>query len=252
MIDKEITLITNNEALDLTCVSIDNQLLANKELAKEWRIDLQKFLVLLDKEPSAIKKHKQGFEYVPIGALEAGLDKLFFGLWNWSITFPQTTIGNEITSYGRLEFFHPVGKMWLHRDGIGASQVRFKRDSDFTNIANKLQTALQMDSPHADANAFKNACQKVAKMFGRGLRRDYTEDYEELIPTEKPNNKKKNSDSKLLEQYKKEVDDYPAAEPLQSCAFGIIEKAKKAGMEEVDQASLKSHINNTIIKLREQ
>lgn len=243
--------LTTDETLNLSCISVDDALISNKDLAKEWRIDLQKFLALLDKDPSAIKKHpKQGFEYVPIGSLEAGLDKLFFGLWSWSITFPQTTVGNEIISYGRLEFLHPVAKVWLHRDGIGASQVRFKKDSDFTNIANKLQTALQMDSPHSDANAFKNACQKVAKMFGRGLRRDYTEDYEELIPTGKPDKKKKNSDSKLLEQFKKDVDKYPHWEPLQGSAFGLIEKAKKAGMDEVDQAFLKNHINTVITKLK--
>ena len=242
--------IVQDETLELSCISVEDSLLANKELAKEWRIDLQKFLMLLDKEPTAIQKHKQGFEYVPIGALEAGLEKLFFGLWNWTITFPQTPVGNEIISYGRLEFFHPVAKIWLHRDGIGASQIRFKQNSDFTNIANKLQTALQMDSPHADANAFKNACQKVAKLLGRGLRRDYTEDYEELIPMSKPEKKKKNSDSKLLEQFKKEVDQYPHWEPLQGSAYGIVEKAKKAGMDEVDQAFLKNHINTVITKLK--
>lgn len=246
---KEI--ITNDESLELSCASVDEGLLENKEIAKQWRIDLQKFLVLLDKEPTAIKKHtKQNFEYVPIGALEAGLDKLFFGLWNWTITFPQTTVGNEIISYGRLTFFHPVAKVWLHRDGIGASQVRFKQNSDFTNIANKLQTALQMDSPHADANAFKNACQKVGKMFGRGLRRDYTEDYEELIRTDNPKKKNKNSDSKILEQFKTEVDKYPHWEPLSGSAYGIVEKAKKAGMDEVELALLKNYINSIITKLK--
>ena len=243
--------IMNDESLELSGVSVDESLLENREIAKQWRIDLQKFLILLDKDPSAIKKHpKQGFEYVPIGSLEAGLDKLFFGLWSWQITFPQTTIRNEIISYGRLTFFHPVAKVWLHRDGVGASQVRFKQNSDFTDIKNKIQTALQMDSPHADAKAFKNACQKIGKIFGRGLRRDYTEDYEELIPSGKPDKKKKNADSKLLEQFKTEVDQYPHWEPLQGSAYGIVEKAKKAGMDEMDQALLKNHINTVITKMK--
>lgn len=251
MNDNGKEIIVNDESLELLGASADESLLENREIAKQWRIDLQKFLALIDKNPSTIKKHpKQQFEYVPIGALEAGLDKVFFGLWSWQITFPQTTVGNEIISYGRLTFFHPVAKIWLHRDGIGASQVRFNQKTDFTDIRNKIQTALQMDSPHADANAFKNACQKIGKMFGRGLRRDYTEDYEELIPMNKPEKKKKNSDSIILEQFKAEVDKYPSWEPLSGSAFGIVEKAKKAGMDEVDQALLKNYINTAITKMK--
>lgn len=140
---------------------------------------LQKLIKLTEKPPKKIARHSQGFDYVPIDALETQLNELFFGLWNWEINDVRI-VANEIVVYGTLSVFNPIAKVWIKRSGIGAAQIRIKKGKE-PSVENKIPNALQLDAPHANAEAFKNACASLGKKFGRGLRRDITTDYEPLI-----------------------------------------------------------------------
>jgi len=155
---------------------------AKQEDENEELVKLQKFIKLTERKPAVVKKHKQGFAYVPISEVENQLNRVFFGLWNWVVKNTQV-VGNEILVQGDLEVFHPITKTWIRRSGVGASQIRMRKGSK-PSMENKIPTALQMDYPHAEAEAFKNAAQKFGKLFGRDLRRDFESQYEELIKPE--------------------------------------------------------------------
>ena len=146
----------------------------------DFRTHLQNFIKLVEREPDkdSIQKFSQGttrFEYVDIDSLETLLNTYFFGLWNWTIDDVQI-VGNEIITRGTLEVFHPSAGVWIKRAGIGACQIRIKKDAELL-VQNKIKNALTMDAPHSAAEAFKNACLTLGRKFGRGLRRDYTKDY---------------------------------------------------------------------------
>ena len=133
-----------------------------------------------DEKPKNTRKHKtQGFEYIPIEQIEADLDSIFNGQWEY-YDFTYQAIGNEITGSLTLRFFHPVSKQWLRRVGAGAVQVRFKKDTDILDIRNKITTALQMDLPHLKSECLKNAVQSIGRIFGRNLRREEDIEIEEI------------------------------------------------------------------------
>ena len=148
--------------------SSPTELQACKDI-NDFRIKLQEFEKKMDEAPVKTLKHKEGFEYVPIGALEHDFKKFFFGLWEWHITGDPIIVVNEIVVRGKIRAFHPVAGIWIERSGIGASQIRMAKGSQLTDINSKLKTALQMDAPHAETQAFKNAAQKFGKRFGGGL-----------------------------------------------------------------------------------
>lgn len=119
---------------------------------------------LLSRETKTIK-------FVPVGSIERMLDELFSGLYNIEIREVKI-VANEIVIHARIQYYHPVAGVWLHRDGIGAVQIRWTRGIDITDMNGKLKNALVADAPHAYAEAIKNAAKKIGKMFGRSLNRD--------------------------------------------------------------------------------
>ena len=88
-----------------------------------------------------------------------------------------------------LHYFHPVFNQWLIRIGAGSVQIRIKKDTDFTDLKNKIQNALTMDYPHLKSGCFRNAVSSIGKLFGRDLARKledkYYGFYAEGIPNEK-------------------------------------------------------------------
>jgi hypothetical protein len=172
----EENLNQNNDKSNLPELFTPRQLM-NEEDIKKWRVQLENFIQLVSKKPKTIKPPGKFIKvpYVPIDTVQVELDKLFFGLWNWTILFDPKIVVNELMVVGRLDFFHPVALQWLHRDGSGAAQIRMKENTEFWHIENKIQTAIQMDLPHAEAEALKSACAKIGNRFGRNLRRDHQE-----------------------------------------------------------------------------
>lgn len=199
----------------------------NPDEIKEWRIRLENFQALLHKKPKTVKSRKvssqKSINYVPIDTIEKQLDQLFFGLWKWELLFEPKLIINEIMVCGRLHYFHPVANVWLHKDGVGVAQVRMKADSDWTQAINKIQNALEMDIPHAEADALKSAAAKIGDVFGRNLRRDIQEPYQALIKNSTETISKEDDDifMKLLI----DIDGFEKAEELKASAPKILAKA---------------------------
>lgn len=154
----------------------------DKENERIFLIEMQKFLSLINKKPTKIAEYNVAgtkFNYVPVESLEANLDRHYFGLWSTE-NFKYQVVGNEITGSLDLVVFHPIAKVWVKRTGCGAVQIRCKAGSE-PGLNSKIKNALQMDLPHLESECIKNACQKLGRLFGRGLRRDINEDYTPLI-----------------------------------------------------------------------
>jgi hypothetical protein len=160
---------------------VTNALQVTKEQMDDFRVKCQNFTELSEQKPKKTKKHSMGFHYVDVDEIENRLNELFFGIWSWKIDGDPVIVANEIIVHGTLSVFHPVAMTWIHRSGIGATQIRFEKDSNIGDITKKIKTALQMDAPKASAEAFKNAAQTLGRVFGRGVRRKETENYNPLI-----------------------------------------------------------------------
>jgi len=266
--NKSLIKTDNNEELqfntELEYNSTPNPVITDPAKIRDWVINLQKFIKLCERplESEKIKtfyedpktKTKPIFKYVPIDVIETQAKKLFMGLIDEQEPHYQV-IGNEIVGTQRFRVFHPVAGVWVGVVGWAAIQIRMNKNSDHTDPRNKIKNALQLDFPHLASEIYKNAFQKFGRQFGRGLRRDYLDEYEPLIidETEKKRQKKDNDkDDELLETFKRRVDDYynvyTNADHLKKDAFKITEEAKKQKMSEVNIALLKNYIQETINK----
>lgn len=124
-------------------------------------------------DPKAIRKNKfaKGASYLPIGHIEALMDSIF-GPTNWKVSEPTIQlIGASTKKEGQAyatctlvvsvintQFASPI---WIERSGASSG---FVEHGTITTVAAKLK-----------AEAFKNACKSLGKVFGRDLNRDYQE-----------------------------------------------------------------------------
>lgn len=177
-------------------------------LRGEKRARLENFQKLVNVNPKKHDKLKDyirehpisGTDYLPIGVKQTLLDEIFFGLWNIKNAQWKQVL-NEICFTLELEVFHPVQEIWITRTGSGAVPIQQDKGSTPDQIEKKKTRALEKDFPHAEANAFSNACGKLGKIFGRDLGRNFSEtiDYQGMISDEKVQNMHK-SLADLIEQ----------------------------------------------------
>lgn len=191
----------------------------------DFRIRLQNFQMRLNKEPdpAEVKKNKasDNSDYIPISNVQMTADELFFGLYNTK-NFRTKVIGNEVVGDIEVEVFHPVAKVWITRTGSAAVPIRFKKDSDITDVGNKIKTALVMDYPHLEAQCEKAGFKKFGRIFGRDLNREFTDTYNPLIkPIEEPIN------NEALRDFLADYIDPLTKDELKAEAVRIIDVAKK-------------------------
>lgn len=144
---------------------------------------LEKFVKFVNSQPDpADIKNRQGYNYLPISAIETELDRCFAGLWQTK-NMQWKLIANEVVVSIELEVFNPIAKVWLTRSGIGAAQMRMSKGAEITDITKKLKNALEMDVAHAKADAIKNAAKSLGNLFGRNLTRKAsdTKDYKTIL-----------------------------------------------------------------------
>ena len=159
---------------DLVKNSLSEQLRQADILSEEIRPQLiacEKFTSGLNSAPpQANIKDRQGVKYLPISSIESQLDKMFAGLWK-TTNMEWKVVVNEIIVSIELHVFHPIAKVWISRSGVGAAQIRQKSGSDIQDIPSKIKNSMEMDVPHAKADAIKNAAKSLGKYFGRDLSR---------------------------------------------------------------------------------
>ena len=143
---------------------------------------LQELLYTLQEEPKPEEvKAQDGRLYVPIGFIEAKLDRIFHGLWKTE-NVQTTVIGNEVCMTLELHvYFYPMNQ-WVVRTGAGAAMIQQRGDYDPvskkkvparpSDVDAKISNTLAKDYPHAKAEATKNAARSLGRTFGRDLNRD--------------------------------------------------------------------------------
>jgi hypothetical protein len=141
------------------------------ESSRPELINLEKFTTVLNSAPDQDKiKSRQNINYLPISTIENELDRLYAGLWQVkNLSF--TIVTNEILVSLDLQVFHPIAKTWITRAGVGACMIRQRSGAQISDVNAKLKNALQMDLPHAKAEAIKNAAKSLGDKFGRNLGR---------------------------------------------------------------------------------
>ena len=139
-----------------------------KDLGLAVKVD--SFNELLNKQPPAkwLKKHPQhrNLEYIPVDIVKNTIITIF-GDYDWSIKDVKI-IANSVLVYGTLSVVNPITGRTRNVDGIGAVPIQLKSGSNPTDFSNIISDAIQKNSPAADSFAFKNAAQKLGKLFGGG------------------------------------------------------------------------------------
>jgi len=109
-------------------------------------------------------KYAGGSLYVPIGYIQAKLDQIFL-TWDWTIDKQEFVAGNCVVT-GTLICHTMSGKM-IKRSGIGVSEVKVEPNGLV------VKKAMEKGYPKSDAQALKNASQKLGNIFGRNLNRKF-------------------------------------------------------------------------------
>lgn len=156
------------------------------ELAKinnDLATKLNEFTEALSSKPSEteikINKQANNSSYIPIEVTESKLDYYFNGLWK-TTDFKWQVIANELAGSIQLHIFHPVAGVWLERSGGAGVMIQFKKDSEISDINNKIKNTLVKDVGHLKTECIKNAAKSLGRQFGRNLNRDYDDGLGEL------------------------------------------------------------------------
>lgn len=235
--------LQNEETTDIAVYKAPGMLVSAEEM-KVFNIKLQKFVKLLEKYPDKEKvvsftdRGKELFKYIPVDVIENNLNRLFFGLWSEELVKDEV-VANEMKMAIHLRVFHPIAGIWIQRLGTAAIQIRMKKDSQLSEGINaKIRNALQLDYPHLKSEALKNACLTLGRTFGRGLRRDYLDDYRQLIPDE-PAFALTEEQEELITKTTITIGEYEDASQL----------AKDWGEKEVNKLDLPNEAKKQLIKL---
>lgn len=156
---------------------------------------LEDYKLLMNKPPKQTKKHPiikiktpEGtvvpYTYIPIESIHQMLDMMFMGLINYE-TRSVSNFLNAVQVIVRINYFHPVFKMWMYVDGVGAASLQVNASANPSDITQIKQDAVVMALPKAETEALKNAAKKLGKKFGRELNKQDTGEY--AIPAQVKN-----------------------------------------------------------------
>lgn len=176
--DKEISIL-NNEL---------NKIL-NSQPKNEW----------LFAHPFATKKEKtnQGnlvdvpCVYLTVQRIEYLLTSIFLE-WNLEVK-DYKLLANSICVTVRLHYLNPVTNQWRFQDGIGAAPLQTDKGAGATDFNAIKSNAVQIGAPAAETFAFKDAAEKIGKLFGKDLNRADAVYYENVFAKFKVENEEADS-----------------------------------------------------------
>jgi len=160
-----------------TGISIANQFTPDINIQNR-----EAFLKSFDVPPSKVDK-AQGYDTMPISALENELDQTYLGLWKTE-NFRHQVIANEIVGSIDLHVYDPTVKTWIVRTGCAAVMIRQKSGAALTDIGEKIKNGLVMDFPKLSTMCLKAAAKTLGKKFGRDLNRKFEDGYETVYTDE--------------------------------------------------------------------
>lgn len=145
--------------------------------------DANEFQILLNQQPKQewvdTNKWANNSKYIPVGVMEWLMTSLFPD-WYMEV-MEHKQICNSITAHVRVFYFHPILKIWLHMDGVGACPLQTNEGASPMDAQAIKSNAVQLALPIAESYAFKDAVEKLGKIFGKDMNRKHTMDYSNLI-----------------------------------------------------------------------
>lgn len=137
---------------------------------------------ILNQEPkkSWIKTHPiaKNVQYIPIEKLEFMLSYFFA---DWYVEIKESKLlANSLVVTVRVHYKRPDGN-WRWSDGIGAVAVQTKQGAGATDFMLMNSNAVQIGLPAAESYAFKDAVEKLGRIFGKDLNRKEPTSYDVLL-----------------------------------------------------------------------
>ena len=156
---------------------------------KDVFVKNQELNILLNSKPKGgwIKSHPfvKNLKYIPIERLEYLMTSIF-SRWNVEIR-DSKLIGNSIVITVRVHYKDPTSGDPLFQDGIGATPLQVNKGAGATDFAQLKSSSVQIGAPSAESYAFKDAVEKIGKIFGKDLNRKdliaYTSSLRDSIDT---------------------------------------------------------------------
>ncbi len=131
--------------------------------------------------PKWIKQNKfaNNSNYIPVGVIEFLLTSIYIK-WRVEIRTVQV-IANSVVATIRLYVLDPITGEWDWQDGVGASPIQTKSGAAATDFSQVNTSAVQMAAPAAETYAFKDAAEKLGRLFGKDLNRKDDTNYDQEL-----------------------------------------------------------------------
>jgi hypothetical protein len=161
--------------IELKADQNDLNILLNADPAPVWLKDhpFAKKIVTIDG-----KKVNLPMKFIPIERVEWLLTKIFIR-WNLEIR-SVALIANSVCVTVRLYYQDVVTKEMLWQDGIGAVALQTDSGAGAIEFDKIKSSAVMMAAPAAESYAFKDAAEKIGKLFGKDINRQSQIQYDTL------------------------------------------------------------------------
>lgn len=117
--------------------------------------------------------------YIPVGIIEYLLTSIYI---KWRVEVKElAVIANSVVATIRLHVLDPITGEWDWQDGVGASPIQTAKGAAATDFSKVNTSAVQMAAPAAETYAFKDAAEKLGKLFGKDLNRKEQIDYGNML-----------------------------------------------------------------------
>jgi hypothetical protein len=136
-------------------------------------------LVNQDPKPEWVKVHPMTKgHYLPVERVEWLLTNIMV---KWRLEIKDSKmIGNSVVVTVRLHYFNHIDNEWTWQDGIGAAPLQTAKGAGAIEWDRLNYNAVQIGAPAAETYAFKDAAEKIGKLFGKDLNRQEAISYESL------------------------------------------------------------------------
>lgn len=138
---------------------------------------------LLNCEPKPewikVNKFAGNSRYIPVEIVEYLLTSIYIK-WRVEVRTIQV-IANSVVATIRLYVMDPITGEWDWQDGVGASPIQTKSGAAATDFSQVNTSAVQMAAPAAETYAFKDAAEKLGRIFGKDINRQAQMDYQTMM-----------------------------------------------------------------------
>ena len=141
--------------------------LLNAEPPKEW-VEPHPIATKVIKDANG-QKQTVPCVYVTVQRIEYLLTSIFL---SWQLEIKEVKIlANSVCVTVRLYYQNPVTGALQFQDGVGAVPLQVNKGANATDFTQIKSNAVQIGAPAAETYAFKDAAEKIGKIFGKDLNR---------------------------------------------------------------------------------